>query len=200
MTDLTNVIGWTLCGLVILLEVSIIYLIFAGKIDLSRLISEPNGDASMSRFQLLIFTFVVALSLFFIVAATNRQSSSPQLPDVPGGILALLGISASSYLVSKGIQFSSPEGIEDRPPSVTISPASVNLSAGGSTQKFTAEVIRATNTEVLWSIYPEVGAIGAHTGLYTAPDQLPAGANLITVKATSIADASAFGTASITLG
>jgi hypothetical protein len=28
------------------------------------------------------------------------------LPDVPGGVLALLGISASSYLVSRGISAS----------------------------------------------------------------------------------------------
>jgi len=123
MTNLTIVIGWTLCGLVILLELAIVWLILVGRIDLSRLISEPNGDASMSRFQLLIFTFVVALSLFFIVVASS--GSSPRLPEVPGGILALLGISASSYLVSKGIQFSSPEGVEDRPPTVTVSPASV---------------------------------------------------------------------------
>src|SRR5215813_9712480 len=93
--------------------VLVLLLIAAGKIDLSRLISEPNGDASMSRFQLLIFTFVIALSLFLVIVGDG--SEAPHFPAViPGGILALLGISGSSYLVSKGIQFSSPEGVTDR--------------------------------------------------------------------------------------
>src|SRR5438876_12283804 len=49
--------------------------IASGKIDISRLLEEKSADgakeangakgaASMSRFQLLIFTFVIALSLF----------------------------------------------------------------------------------------------------------------------------------------
>src|SRR4051812_12080337 len=51
--------------------IAILYLIYTGKINLSRLISEPNGDASMSRFQLLIFTLVIALSLFVVVASAE---------------------------------------------------------------------------------------------------------------------------------
>src|SRR5215831_8092388 len=78
-------------------------------INLSRVISEPNGDASMSRFQLLIFTFVIALSLYLITVS----KTPPGFPDkIPPEILGLLGISAGSYLVSKGIQFSKPEGVE----------------------------------------------------------------------------------------
>jgi len=112
MPTLVNVIGWTLCGMLILLELAIVSRIFApkdskiGHIDLSRLISEPNGDASISRFQFLVFTFVIALCLFLVVAHDY------QFPDVPGSVLALLGISGSSFLVSKGIQFSDPEGLK----------------------------------------------------------------------------------------
>jgi len=72
--------------------------IASGKIDISMLLSESGGGASMSRFQLLIFTFVIALSFFLIVI------SSSKLPDVPPDVLALLGISAATYGVSKGIQ------------------------------------------------------------------------------------------------
>jgi hypothetical protein len=55
----------------------------------------------MSRFQLLIFTLVIALSLFLVVV------SKMQFPDtIPPEILTLLGISASTYAVSKGIQVS----------------------------------------------------------------------------------------------
>lgn len=111
MGTLTLVIGWSLCVLIVMFEVAILWLVFTGKIDLNRLISEPNGDASMSRFQLLIFTFVVALSLFLIIVGKNP----PTFPNIPGGILALLGISGSSYLVSKGIQFSSESGAKHTP-------------------------------------------------------------------------------------
>jgi hypothetical protein len=74
--------------------------IATGKIDLSLLIAEDGGGASMSRFQLLIFTFVIALSFFLIVTCECK------FPDVPANVLALLGISATTYGVSKGIQAS----------------------------------------------------------------------------------------------
>src|SRR5215472_1557904 len=106
MSTLVNVIGWTLCIMLILLEVAIVWLIFTRRIDLSKLLSEPNGDASMSRFQFLVFTFVIALSFFLIVASKSA------FPEIPNGVLALLGISGSSYLVAKGIQFSDPEGLK----------------------------------------------------------------------------------------
>ena len=75
--------------------------IASGKIDISKLLTEDGGGASMSRFQLLIFTFVIALSFFLTVVCECT------LPDVPANVLALLGISATTYGVSKGIQASS---------------------------------------------------------------------------------------------
>lgn len=104
-------VGWVALALVALLGLTIIYKIWTGNIDLSRLISEPTGDASMSRFQLLIFTFVVALGLLLVIVSGDK----PAFPEViPGSVLTLLGISASSYLVSKGIQFSSEDGTKDK--------------------------------------------------------------------------------------
>src|ERR1700737_2238822 len=122
MSNLSLIIGVALCAFVIALEAIILWLILRGNIDLSRLISEPNGDASMSRFQLLIFTFVVTLCLFLIVAGHPGN-----FPDIPGSVLALLGISASSYTVSKAIQFSSADGVQERPAEVLINPSSRNL-------------------------------------------------------------------------
>src|SRR5713226_4212411 len=101
MSTLTLVIGWALAIFIILLELAIVLLIATGKIDLKHLLSEPTGDASMSRFQLLIFTFVIALSLFLVIVGDGTDPHFPLV--IPGGILALLGISGSSYLVSKGI-------------------------------------------------------------------------------------------------
>jgi hypothetical protein len=79
--------------------------IASGKIDISRLLEEKStdgtagGGASMSRFQLLIFTFVIALSLFLIVVNTGAFPAK-----IPPEILTLLGISATTYAVGKGIQ------------------------------------------------------------------------------------------------
>jgi hypothetical protein len=78
--------------------------IASGKIDISRILEEKAGDgtysgASMSRFQLFIFTFVIAVSLFLIVVNTGNFPRS-----IPPEVLALLGISATTYAVSKGIQ------------------------------------------------------------------------------------------------
>ena len=104
--------GW-LCT-VLLIKIS------HDEIDLTKLVSEANGDASMSRFQLLIFTMIVAISLFIMVV---RNWAFPAVPD---GILTLLGISASTYAVGKGIQFSRPETLakpEDKQQAIDVAHA-----------------------------------------------------------------------------
>lgn len=64
-------------------------------IDLSKLVSEKDGDASMSRFQLLVFTFVIAMGMLVGVLNTG------QFPTMRGDVLGLLGISAGSYVGAK---------------------------------------------------------------------------------------------------
>jgi hypothetical protein len=61
------------------------------------LISEPYGKASLSRFQNLVFTFVIALSFTWVVLSTSK------FPEVPAGVFGLLGISGGTYLISKGV-------------------------------------------------------------------------------------------------
>lgn len=105
-------------GLVILFLFGFMILagIASGKIDISKILEEKGTDgASMSRFQLLIFTFVIALSLFLIVVSTGGFPKT-----IPPEILTLLGISASTYAVSKGIQSSAGNGTT--PPSSTTPP------------------------------------------------------------------------------
>lgn len=75
------------------------------EINLATLLNESNGDASISRFQLLLFSLVVAVGLF--LSMLNNLT----LPDIPNSILVLLGISASTYAAGKGISFSRVEGI-----------------------------------------------------------------------------------------
>ena len=100
---MATVCGYILCGFLGLMALTIIVYIWQGKIDLSGLLNEANGVASMSRFQLLIFTFVIAMSLFEIA------EHGMAFPDIPTGILTLLGISASTYAVGKGISYSQPD-------------------------------------------------------------------------------------------
>jgi hypothetical protein len=101
--------GYTLLALVFLYGFAVLVYIANGRIDLSGLLSETDGKgASMSRFQLLIFTMVIALSLFMVVAATMEFPKS-----IPPEVLTLLGISASTYAVSKGIQMSGVASDDD---------------------------------------------------------------------------------------
>jgi hypothetical protein len=95
--------GYTALLLVFLYGVVVLYEMINGDVDVALLIGESNGGASMSRFQLLIFTFVIALGIIFLLAKDG------EFPDLNANILALVGISASTYAVSKGIQASNPE-------------------------------------------------------------------------------------------
>jgi|SRR5436305_9296184 len=100
---LTIVVGYVILILLFFFGFMVLFAMARGSIDLSQLLSEAGGGASMSRFQLLLFTIVIAFSLFLIILTSKK------LPDIPTGILTLLGISASTYAVSKGIQASNPD-------------------------------------------------------------------------------------------
>ena len=180
-----NLAAWVALGFLGLIGVAILYNVFTGKIDLSGLISEPNGDASMSRFQLLVFTFVIAASLFLIIASAGP----PAFPkEIPNGILVLLGISASSYLVSKSIQTSTPEGLSGRGPQVTIKTDRSETTFNGPTVQCQADVVGLSDTTVTWAIDPiNFGTID-DTGKYTPPKS--GQATTVTVTATSKEDVS----------
>ena len=97
---LALVMGWIVTVLIAAFALAIIYKIIRGDINLQYLIAGAEGDASLSRFQFLIFTFVIAMGLFLIILSVNP----PAFPkDIPGGILALLGISGGSYVTSKAV-------------------------------------------------------------------------------------------------
>ncbi len=98
--SLTLAIGWTLTVLIGLFGLIILWKIITGDIDISKLISEPDGSgASLSRFQFLIFTFVISMSLFWVII---NLGGFPE--EIPSGIFVLLGISGGSYVISKSIQ------------------------------------------------------------------------------------------------
>jgi len=85
------------------------------------------------------------------------------------------------------------------PLSVTVSPATAGVSAGG-TQQFTATVVGSTNTAVNWTLSPTTGAgsINTTSGLYTAPTTVTT-PQTVTITATSQANTSVKATATLTL-
>jgi len=122
-------ITYGLLILIFLFGFVILAAIASGRIDITELLEEETGGASTSRFQLLVFTFVIGLSFVLIVA------SSSSFPEVPANVLALLGISASTYGVSKGIQAGAKNGTSG---STTTTP-----STGPSTTQATSGTTKA---------------------------------------------------------
>jgi len=96
-------VGCVVALLIFLLGIAVIVQMFDGRINLSKLVSEENGVASLSRFQFLIFTFVISMSLLLMVVAQIKTTGTLSFPNL-NNVWALLGISGGSYVVSKGIQ------------------------------------------------------------------------------------------------
>ncbi|HWA04682.1 MAG TPA: hypothetical protein VG819_14270 [Rhizomicrobium sp.] len=95
---LSYLIAIALIVIVIGAAVLVLWLIFRGKIDLSQVLTEAeSAKASLSRFQFLLFTFVIA-GLFLLLSV-----ESGAFVNIPDSVLMLLGISAGSYAISKGI-------------------------------------------------------------------------------------------------
>ncbi len=114
-TDYSNVgliMGWVATVLIAGFGVIVLCKMAKGTIDLKKLVSETDDSgASLPRFQFLIFTFVISMSLFWIILVNTG------FPDnIPKDILILLGISGGSYLGSKGIQKKWKSGGSDKEP------------------------------------------------------------------------------------
>jgi len=186
MLTLEVTVGIILDLFLALLAGTILVSIWKGRISLNKLLSEANGDASLSRLQFLIFTFVIALSLFLVILS---QSTAPAFPkEIPAGIFALLGISASSYLVSKGIQFSNPAGLGS--PALTLTPTSLQVVAGMAATTFTATVVNcsqgAATPAITWALdAPAHGSIVTQpngAAVYTPAPGIAAGTT-VTIRA-----------------
>ncbi len=94
--------GWTVLILIGALGLIVLLKLYNGTIDLSHLISEQDGQASLSRFQFLVFTFVIAMGLLLMILAKLKMGQIG-FPDINSGVWGLLGISGGSYVISKGI-------------------------------------------------------------------------------------------------
>ena len=98
MENLHIVAGWVIVVFMAGLGIIILWKMIQGPpqgIDLKYLISEENGQASLSRFQFLVFTFVIAMGLLVIIL------KSKAFPTINSDVFGLLGISGGSYVASK---------------------------------------------------------------------------------------------------
>jgi hypothetical protein len=98
----TLAFGMTIVGFLL----TIVWKIHKGALDINRLISEPDGKASISRFQLFLFTFVIA----GVYALLSIEAGS--LVTIPESVLGLLGMSGGGFLLSKGISGSGSKPTE----------------------------------------------------------------------------------------
>ena len=87
-------------GLVALAFLAVVVYIFIGKISIEGLLNDESGKPSLARFQFLVFTAVISMGLLIIILS----STPPAFPTVDRSILILLGLSASGYLTSKGLE------------------------------------------------------------------------------------------------
>jgi hypothetical protein len=189
---LTATAGWVVVAFVGLFGLIFLIRVLQDRIVLNKLISEPNGDASLSRLQFLIFTFVIAMSLFLIIVG---QKGGPAFPEIPAGIMALLGISGGSYLVSKGIQFSNPAGVTGARPTLMLSAPPAGQLAAGANTSFTVSLLNVPDGTAMpsltWSLdAPAHGtlapAAGAGAATYTAPAASPGAGTKITVRVQAV--------------
>ena len=91
--------GYTIVILIGIIGFVVIKRMWTGEIDLKNIIAEPDGSgASISRFQFLLFSFVISMSLMWVILKTGQFPT-----EIPAGVFALLGISGGSYVISKGI-------------------------------------------------------------------------------------------------
>ena len=114
--------GFVIIALILLgFAAIVVWKIYTDHISLLGLIAEPaqadkagEPKASLSRFQFLIFTFVIA-GLFLLLSI-----EAGTFVEIPNNVLALLGISGGSFLISKGVSAS-----KSHPPKQPVTPPPV---------------------------------------------------------------------------
>jgi len=109
MNTALTVLIYVVAAFLALLQAILILKMWRGEIDLKDLISDGDHQASLSRFQFLVFTFVIAIGILYL---TVKGEAFPELDQ---GVLILLGISGASYAIGKSLDNQAKEGTEVLP-------------------------------------------------------------------------------------
>ncbi len=137
-----------------------------------------------------INTFALSSGVVATVTLTLAPNATGNLVvQLSNPVEALSDGTAGSILAANGIV--NVEAI-----SVAIAPASDNL-YGAQTLQLSATLTGGTNSNVTWSMNPQVGTLSS-TGFYTAPPTIST-AQTVVVTATSVADPSKFASADLYL-
>jgi hypothetical protein len=101
---------WVLVLIFLGFAVTLLYLCYKKTIDLSSLLDDPGlgGKASLSRFQLLLSSFVI-VGCYLMMYLTNPPENGI-LYDIPSGLIVFFGVSAGTQLVGKSLSGKPPAG------------------------------------------------------------------------------------------
>jgi hypothetical protein len=102
MTHAITVLIYVVAAFLALLQVLLIWKMANNTINLKFLIADDSGDASLSRFQLLLFTFVISAGILYLTVKGDG------FPRIDQGVLILLGISSASYALGKSLDKQAP--------------------------------------------------------------------------------------------
>ncbi len=112
-TWISALVAGSIALVIVIFALVVAWKLLSGQIDLKYLLAEPAGPpppgtdpneppgepkASISRFQFLIFTFVIA-GVYLVLCL-----ESGQFVEIPQNVILLLGVSGTSYAASKGIK------------------------------------------------------------------------------------------------
>jgi hypothetical protein len=94
---LAVIFAYAIVAFLVALGLMVLWKIARADINLGTLLSETgdNNKASLSRFQFMVFTFIVA-GVYLLLCIQSRE-----FVDVPNGVLGLIGISGGSYVGAK---------------------------------------------------------------------------------------------------
>jgi uncharacterized protein (TIGR03437 family) len=158
--------------------------------------------ASLTASQSKQFTAIVSgssnTSVTWSLAPSVGSLSSSGLYTAPSGISTVQSVTITATSVADPTK-SATATVQLNPTSggvgITVSPSNATLTASQSKQ-FTAIVTGNGTTSVTWSMTPSVGTLS--NGLYTAPSVIN-NTQLVTVTASSVSDATKYGTATVQL-
>jgi hypothetical protein len=91
------VLIYVIASFLALLQALLLWMMVRGEIPLKDLLSDGEGQASLSRFQFMLFTFVIAVGILYLTIKCET------FPELDHGVLLLLGISGASYAIGKSL-------------------------------------------------------------------------------------------------
>src|ERR1035437_1253860 len=170
-------------------------LITAGRGDAASVSVAPSLTASQTQQFTATVTGTGNAGVTWSLSPAVGTISGTGLYIAPAAIASAQNVTVKASSTADPTQ-SASSTVSLIPVTILLTPSTAALTAS-QTQQFTTTVTGTANTGVTWSVSPAVGTISS-TGLYTAPASF-AGAQNVTVKATSTADPTKSASSTISL-